>query len=192
MRGGQGAKPSYLVRRATLDDVAGIATVHVQSWLTSYRGLLPQDFLTSLTVEGRIAAWKHNLSEPRHVVFVGTTTDGRIVGFCSAGPNRDEPRSFDGEVYAIYLLEEVTRQGLGGALLAEAATWLWQSGMSSFLVWVLTGTLAARKFYEALGGEAVAEKVISIAGSPYNESAYGWTCRAVTSSSAASSTLARG
>jgi GNAT superfamily N-acetyltransferase len=115
-----------------------------------------------------------NLAEPRHLTLVGTTADGRIVGFCDAGPNREEPRDFQGEVYAIYLLEEAQRQGLGRALFHETVAWLRRNELSSFLVWVLTGNAGARRFYEALGGKPVSEEPTTIAGTLFTEVAYGW------------------
>jgi GNAT superfamily N-acetyltransferase len=107
-------------------------------------------------------------------VLVGTSADGRIVGFCDAGPNRGEPKDFQGEVYAIYLLAEAQGQGLGRALFQQAVAWLMRNGWSSFLVWVLTGNTRARRFYEALGGTAAGEKPTAIAGTSYTEVAYGW------------------
>ena len=41
-----------LVRQAEIGDAAAIARVHVASWRTTYRGLLPDEFLDSLD-EGR-------------------------------------------------------------------------------------------------------------------------------------------
>ena len=52
------------VRRATTEDAAGIASVHVHSWLAAYRGLMPDDMLDSLTVEERTESWLRFL-EPR-------------------------------------------------------------------------------------------------------------------------------
>jgi hypothetical protein len=38
-------------REAIIADVAAIARVHVESWRTTYRGLLPDDYLGHLTYE---------------------------------------------------------------------------------------------------------------------------------------------
>src|SRR5258708_109239 len=105
----------YLVRRATLNDVSAIAVLHLRSWQSSYRGILPEAFLAGLGIERRLQAWTRNLSEERHVTFVGTTPDDTVVGFCDAGINRAEPKAFRGEVCSIYLLEGAQRKGLGRA-----------------------------------------------------------------------------
>lgn len=162
------------LRQATLDDARAIATIHVQSWRESYRDILPAEFLDGLSVEDRVQAWVRNLIEPDHAVLVGTDADGRIVGFCDAGANRVEPKEFQGEVYAIYLIAEAQGRGLGRALFEEAVAWLRRSGRRSFLVWVFADNMKARKFYEALGGVTVGQKAISIAGASYRDVAYGW------------------
>ena len=43
------------VRRATPEDAAGVAGVHVRSWQVAYRGLLPDDYLDGLRPEDRMA-----------------------------------------------------------------------------------------------------------------------------------------
>jgi hypothetical protein len=41
------------IREATIADVAAIAKVHAESWRTTYKGLLPDDYLANLTYEQR-------------------------------------------------------------------------------------------------------------------------------------------
>lgn len=41
------------IRRAKLDDAQGIAKVHVNSWRTTYKDIIPNDFLDNLSVEQR-------------------------------------------------------------------------------------------------------------------------------------------
>jgi len=164
----------YVLRRATVDDARAVATVQVESWKSSYQGILAPEFLAALNVERRTEGWAESLAEPGRAAFLGLTAGGKVVAFCDAGPNRDEPKTYRGEVYAIYLLDEAKRQGLGRALLRETAAWLAQGDMRSFVVWVLTANFPAQKFYEALGGEQVAGKPIVIAGVAYTELAYGW------------------
>ncbi len=151
-----------------------IAAVHVESWNTSYRGMLPDEFLAGISLERRVEGWTRTLAEPRRATWVGASAEGKIVGFCEAGPNRDEPKDYLGEVYAIYLLDEAKRKGLGSALLRASTAWLEQRDLRGVVVWALRCNEGARQFYEALGGEQVCEKRITIAGVNYVEVAYGW------------------
>ena len=48
---------SYLVRQADFDDAAGVGRVHVEVWRDAYDGILPDDYLSSLSDIRHSAAW---------------------------------------------------------------------------------------------------------------------------------------
>lgn len=48
-----------LTRTAVPEDALAIAEVHVSSWRTTYRGLLPDSVLAAQSVEHRELAWRH-------------------------------------------------------------------------------------------------------------------------------------
>jgi GNAT superfamily N-acetyltransferase len=171
MPGGQGAP---IIREATPEDAPGIATVHVESWRTTYRALLPADFLADLSVERRAAYWAGFLQRPDRASSMLVAEEGdRIVGFVVAGPERTGTPNYRGEVYAIYLLESHQRRGIGAALLRAAVAWLRRSGYNSMLIWVLAGN-PSRGFYQAMGGQPVATQPITIGDTTLEEVAYGW------------------
>lgn len=37
------------IRKAAVEDAAAIAKVHVDSWRTTYKGIMPSDYLNSLS-----------------------------------------------------------------------------------------------------------------------------------------------
>jgi ribosomal protein S18 acetylase RimI-like enzyme len=166
------------LRRARPEDAEGITRVHLQSWRTSYRGLLPDAFLDGLDFEQRLAGWRRILELPGGAVFVAVEPGSeRIVGFCAVGPCREAPASLpdvQGELYSIYLLEEEKRRGVGRALFQHGADWLRQNGRVPFLLWVLQDNAVARSFYERLGGSLVGEQSIDLGGRAYQEVAYAW------------------
>ena len=51
------------IRRATIHDASGIAKVHVDSWRTTYTGIVPQEYLDSLDYAARTELWKRQLTE---------------------------------------------------------------------------------------------------------------------------------
>jgi len=151
------------------------ATVHVESWRTIYKGIVPDDFLARLSYEQREQFWRQVLTEPGSVGFVYVADDrhGQVVGFVSGGPERSGDTLYTGEIYAIYLLAPYQGQGIGRQLASTLVTRLIQEGMTALLLWVLAAN-PARKFYERLGGQPVYEKTVTIGGVPLIEVAYGW------------------
>lgn len=164
------------VRDAAEADVPGIAEVHVRAWRESYAAFLPAEALAGLSVEERARMWQgaFRSPDPRCKLLVAEQ-EGRIVGFCRGGPARSGgtvPLGTDAEVYAIYLLDAVKRQGVGGRLLRGVLDHLAAQGFASAGLWVLTDNTSARHFYESLGGIAGAQQSIEIRGEALTETAY--------------------
>ena len=95
------------IREASVPDAAAIAKVHVDSWRTTYTGVVPDDFLAQLSYEQRVRTWRDVLSTHgvTEFVFVAEAEASNIVGFASGGPDRSGNTDYKGELYAIYLLE---------------------------------------------------------------------------------------
>ncbi|MHB8647860.1 MAG: GNAT family N-acetyltransferase [Thermomicrobiales bacterium] len=165
-----------LIREATAADAPAIARVHVESWRTTYRGIVPDDALANLSIERRERFWAGTLSNPDGPGFAYVAADdaGTVVGFASGGPEREGDLVYTGELYAIYLLAEQQGQGIGGQMMRIVAERLAAMGHGTMLVWVLAAN-PARHFYAALGGVPVREKQITMGGMPLTEVAYGWS-----------------
>ena len=137
------------VRAANVEDAAGIAAVHVESWRWSYKGLLPQKELDALDVEARTRSWRTQLaavgSEPRRTLVA--TDEVGICVFAAVGPCRDHDARGEGELYAIYLALRAAGRGIGHALLEEAHAALRTLGFREVTLWVLRNNARAIAFY---------------------------------------------
>ena len=83
-----------LIRQAKPDDSAAIAKVHVESWRTTYPGIVSDAVLDGLSIADRQRLWDDTLTSHRdanHILIV-EGDDGTIVGFASAGRERKHPR----------------------------------------------------------------------------------------------------
>ena len=147
-----------IVRRARLPDAPAMAVVHVDSWRAAYLGLVPVSVLNQLSVRTRTASWERILKdgEARGSRSWVAEVGGRILGFVSAGPSRDDDdhRGQVGEIYAIYLAPTAWGHGLGGELLRTAEDDLCERGYRVVTIWVLAGNTRARRFYEQCGYDA--------------------------------------
>jgi GNAT superfamily N-acetyltransferase len=164
------------IREATPDDVPGLARVHLESWRTSYGGILPEDAIASRTYELRESQWHSTLAYPEEGVInlVAEDPEAGVVGLASGGPDRGWDPDHTGELYGIYLLRSHQGQGLGRRLNGRGAEGLLQQGHSSMRVWVLEHN-PSRRFYEQLGGVYLCEKPYPIEGHTLTQVAYGWS-----------------
>lgn len=161
---------NYKIRKAVNEDAKQIAVVHVNSWKTTYNGIVADAYLESLTYESKEKMWR--TIDP-DTVFVAENKDGQLVGFAGFGQERTGEYGFDGELYAIYLLKEVQGAGIGRRLVEAVADELMQKNYQSMLLWVMNAN-PSKGFYERFSPEKIAEDVYTIEGTGHQETALGW------------------
>jgi ribosomal protein S18 acetylase RimI-like enzyme len=143
------------IRAAIERDAEAVARVHVESWRSTYRGLVPDDYLAGLSVERRADNWRRLITEAgadRGVLVLvdnGPQGDGEVIGFCHYGPTRDDDVEGAGEVTSIYLVGDRWRRGGGTQLLDAAVSAMAAAGYATATLWVVDGNDRARAFYEA-------------------------------------------
>lgn len=164
-----------MIRAADVDDAPAIAKVHVETWRSAYTGIIPQNYLDGMTAENRTLAWVRLLQrrEPGYTTLVSEDHDQRIIGFVSGGPVRHREPRYQAEISSLYVQRSHQGGKHGRRLFLAAANRLAQHGLKGLFVWVLADN-PARRFYEALGGEVVAETTRAFAGKPLKELGYGW------------------
>jgi GNAT superfamily N-acetyltransferase len=136
------------VRQATSEDAAGIARVQERGWQAAYRHVFPAE---ELDRGGFIHTdrWRERVDRPPTGwwTFVAVL-EGKVVGFTSVGPSRDETGI--GELYAIYVDPEQWSTGTGLALIEQAEEQL-RTAYTEVTLWVLEDNPRARRFYERAG-----------------------------------------
>ena len=163
------------VRPATVDDVPAIARVHVDAWRETYSGIVAPRILAAQSYRRREAQWRGPLSDPGSPVHLSVveTASGDVGGFVAVGPEVGELPDYDGELYAIYLLQRYQGGGYGRRLFASGARALAGEGFRSMVLWVLEANPACG-FYEHLGGSIVERKLLPVGDEQYPAIAYGW------------------
>ena len=164
-----------LIRRAQIEDAAGIAQVHVASWRTTYAGIIDDQVLNEISVAQRTREREIRLAfPPPGVVTYVAEIDEKIVGFATGGRERRESSVYTGELFAIYLLQAYQRLGIGRQLVQAVVRDLLAQGLESLLILVLRDN-PARGFYERLGGRVVLETTFTIGHQTLPEIGYGWS-----------------
>jgi RimJ/RimL family protein N-acetyltransferase len=157
-----------MIRSATPDDAAALAQVHIDSWRSAYRGLVPDSYLAGLDharnaerFRQALAGLDHarnaqrfrqSLAEGAEETYLAEE-GGEVLGFLTIGGCRDDDvdRGQTGEIWGIYLAPAFWRQGIGRALCQYAERLLESRGYTVIILWVFEGNPQARRFYEAMG-----------------------------------------
>jgi GNAT superfamily N-acetyltransferase len=149
---------------ATIADVMGIATVHVKTWQATYKGLIPDSFLDNMSIKRSAENYKKTLSKKDKnlsEILLVAKSDGEVLGFAGGGKNRDKEFPIDGELFAIYLLPETQKLGLGKKLFTYFVKEIKKRNYKSLILWVLTKN-PSRGFYEKVGGKVYKERDVQL------------------------------
>lgn len=161
------------IRKAVLEDAEGIAKVHVDSWRTTYKEIIPSSYLNDLSYVQRTELWKSNISKEENYVVVAEEETGQIIGFADSWRRENNTTENSGDLTSIYLLEEYQGKGVGKMLLKELFNHYKEKGYEKIFVEVLEDN-KTRYFYEHYGAKLVDTAQIKINGEILNELIYEW------------------
>ncbi|WP_258000297.1 GNAT family N-acetyltransferase [Bacillus sp. Marseille-P3661] len=164
---------SLKIRKASKEDVKAVARVYVDGWKTTYRGLVPEDYLNGLSYEESEQKWLYFLNtENDPFIYIAISDGGNVVGF-AAGKSIDD-ELYDGELYALYLLKECRGLGVGRQLFSAVAKHFKENCINSVLVWVMEQNKSGLGFYERMGGKEYLRRKSEFGGVAVDDVAYGW------------------
>jgi len=164
----------FAIRPGTGDDLFMIAGVLVDTWRSTFRGLLADDFLDGMSREEQAVrhAQRMGASGVSYLVAVEPLA-GEVIGFANFGPGRGTVPDDIHEIYALYVRAEHQGSGIGTALVCSTALHCAGQGAKALFAWVLTSN-PNRQFYERLGARAVETTSIWLDNRRYEQVAYLW------------------
>lgn len=162
-----------LVRPGRLADAQAIARIEVETWRTTYAGMLPDRVLLGMSERRQTASWGSFLRQRPDDVRIAEGAKAAVTGFGNCGAQRNSAIDFAGEIYTLYVSPEAQGEGAGRALLLGLFSRLVAIDYGSALVWVVRAN-PARYFYERLGGTQVMHRPIPLGGQQVEAVAYGW------------------
>lgn len=169
-----------ILRAATKADIPALASIHIEGWRAAYGGQVDQDYLENLSLEERTREWCVWMESGESDIFIAEE-EGVPAGFIMYGRTKTVPPGSSNirpthaaEIYALYLLPEFWRRGMGRALLKKSAEVLKEKKQKTLCLWVLDGNERAKSFYESLGGQRIGKHMIEIGPSKVKEICYGW------------------
>lgn len=143
-----------VLRPMRADDADAVAALHTASWLSAYRGILPDDFLDNGLDADRQAVWRGRLqglpTEPAFGVVADDGT-GRVIGFAYVLPGHDPV--WGTLVDNLHVHPDLKGGGIGRRLLQAVVHRLGPHDTRPLHLWVLDANTPAKNFYTRLGAE---------------------------------------
>jgi GNAT superfamily N-acetyltransferase len=165
------------IRKAVPGEEYDINRVIIRTWKTSYRGVIDDEYLDSLSESDTSRLDRMRGSIEKGCVYLALV-GGEVVGaalFGEAMTEYDgadiEERGSKGELYALYVLPEHQRSGAGRRLVGAVKGELFLKGYRKMLIGCLTDNPSCR-FYEKEGGRLIGTTQHAVGGKAYAESVY--------------------
>lgn len=147
---------AFIFRRAIGNDAKAIASLHTESWRDAYRSIMPDWYLDGPIAKERLSHWqsRFSISGADRFYILLADSNGKSVGFVCV--LLDEEPQLGACLDNLHVLPRLRGNGIGRQLFTRATQWvmLTEPGWSIHL-WVFEANVAARRFYDALGGEVV-------------------------------------
>ncbi|MBQ9833898.1 MAG: GNAT family N-acetyltransferase [Bacilli bacterium] len=161
-----------IIREKRLEDCASVQKIITKSWQHTYRGIVNDVFLNSLTYneEERIINSQKNFNSITNNELV-LEINGRVVGFVKYSQADDLKYKDYGEINAIYILNEYKCMGYGKKLIKDAVKKLKHLGFDKMIIGCLEGN-PANEFYKRLGGTLDSKRIFSRGGQDLVENVY--------------------
>ena len=161
------------IEKASIIDAEIIADINIKVWKTTYCNILSNDTLTKRENQRQlIIETIQNLIKTN--TYLIAKVDDVPIDFILYGDLREisnlESKK-TGEVYAIYILENYQRKGIGKKLIDYAIKDLISKDYKNLLIWGLKDN-PCTKFYEKIGGIKMHTRKISIFDDKLLENSY--------------------
>ena len=157
-----------MIRGGNSGDSAAMGRIYCEAWKKAYAGIVPGEFLGSLSPE-MTAPPPERISPDNCFVY---DIDGEAVGLVNFGEVREAGIAGAAEIHSIYVRPDHWQGGIGRKLFAAACEKLAAAGYKKLILWTLAENTRARAFYERMGMKAFGEREIEIAGKVLSETGY--------------------
>tara|TARA_B110001469_G_C9338139_1_gene179492 strand:- start:36 stop:527 length:492 start_codon:yes stop_codon:yes gene_type:complete len=138
---------AFNVRKAQLSDSQEIALIHVNSWKSAFKGLMPERYINSYTIEDRNAEWLNVLENGSESVIIAKDNN-KLVGFLSYSKNADSLY-----LSKLYLCPSIYGQGVGSLLIKQMENESLAASIHLIRLYVLDNNQSAINFYSKQGFE---------------------------------------
>ncbi|WP_294404113.1 GNAT family N-acetyltransferase [uncultured Clostridium sp.] len=138
------------IREADAGDIEAIANLYVMNWKKTYIGLLPDNFLNGLTIDGGIKKWQEYLTKENNRIFVAYENEN-FLGFSAC--KEDEELKNCLYLDSLHVSEASRGKGVGTKLINTVGNYAYIKGYEDMSICIVKGNDKAKRIYEKMGAK---------------------------------------
>lgn len=138
------------IREANSEDIEAIANLYVMNWKKTYIGLLPDNFLNEMTVNGGIEKWNEYLAKEKNKIFVAYENEN-FLGFSAC--KEDEELKNCLYLDSLHVSETARGKGVGTKLIKTVGSYAYIKGYKNMSICIVKGNDNAKRIYEKMGAK---------------------------------------
>lgn len=138
-----------MIRKAKKNDIEIISKIYIDSRRKTYKNILPDDYLNSLTYAQGEKKWTEYLENDSNVIFVHLNDGGTITSFAASKPYKHIKKCL--YLDSLHVSPEFQSKGVGKSLIIKTAEFALENNYGSMTVSFLRGNDKAEKIYQYLG-----------------------------------------
>ena len=161
------------IRYAKENDAEIITLINVSSWKKTYKNIFPDEFLDNLCktkekLDETINKIKKNILEKNN--YIVAEYDGKVVGFAKFGVSKKEKFSDCGEIYALYVDNDLVKKGIGTSIIKYVNNLLFEQYDSIVVSCIKENS--SNEFYKKIGFIKKDECKFNLGNEEYIENIY--------------------
>lgn len=144
----------YVIRLASENDCDILSRLKRDIWETSYRGIYPDDKIDNFDFDKNRNSFLKIVYNPDIELYV-VEDEGKLIGYMDFGVPFRPFGEYKQEIGLLYVLKQYQGKGIGRELFNLAFDKIKQNGYDEFFISCNKYNLAARSFYEKMGGKII-------------------------------------
>ena len=164
-------RPQIDIRRAAPEDSSALTTVYRDCWRHAYTGIIPALHLDRLIRTRDEAWWQQSIARDNGLLVLEAA--GVVAGYATCGTARGN-RTYQGEIYEIYLAPVYQGIGFGEHLFEACRNRLDDRHLDGLIVWALADNVIAADFYWRRGGRPIREVKEQFGRRKLSKIAFAW------------------
>jgi len=161
------------LREAVPADAAAIAALHLRSWQTAYRGILPNHYIDGALRDDLAAQWHIAFADRRQGLVLLAEAETQLIGFIAVW--RDGGAGQPALIDNLHVDPARRGGGLGRRILGVAMRRLAAGRCPGAYLWVFAANRRTIALYDRLGGTAGERATKPVGGHLVAMIRYGWS-----------------